>query len=84
MIDVSMTFTPIPEFLARKPKGVFLPFNASLDEQKDIKEFSAANKRDVNFLPAIDAGSTNNEGYLVQQTENYIAVTRQGNTFRNY
>jgi hypothetical protein len=84
MIDVSMTFTPIPEFLARKPKGVFLPFNASLDEQENIKEFSAANKRDVNFLPAINAGSTNNEGYLVQQTENYIAVTRQGNTFRNY
>jgi len=84
MIDVSMTFTPIPEFLARKPKGVFLPFDASLDEQENIKEFSAANKRDVNFLPAINAGSTNNEGYLVQQTENYIAVTRQGNTFRNY
>jgi hypothetical protein len=84
MIDVSMTFTPIPEFLARKPKGVFLPFDASLDEQKDIKEFSAANKRDVNFLPPINAGLTNNEGYLVQQTENYIAVTRKGDTFRNY
>jgi len=83
MIDVSMTFTPIPEFLARKPKGVVLPYNTSEDKQAFSKGLPA-NKRDVNFLPAVDAGLTNNEGYLVQQTENYIAVTRQGNTFRNY
>ena len=83
MIDVSMTFTPIPEFLARKPKGVILPFDTPLDEQAPFKGLSA-NKRDVNFLPDINAGLTDNEGYLVQQTENYIAVTRQGNTFRNY
>jgi hypothetical protein len=83
MIDVSMTFTPIPEFLARKPKGVILPYDTPEDEQAFSKGLPA-NKRDVNFLPAVDAGLTNNEGYLVQQTENYIAVTRQGNTFRNY
>ena len=78
-----MTFTPIPEFLVRKPKGVILPYDTPEDEQTFSKGLPA-NKRDVNFLPAIDAGLKDNEGYLVQQTENYIAVTRQGNTFRNY
>jgi len=86
MIDVSMTFTPIPEFLARKPKGIIVPFNSSVNP----KFLPPANERDVNFLPNFPAGLGANagigdeRGYLVYQDENYIALTRQGDTFGNY
>jgi len=86
MIDVSMTFTPIPEFLARKPKGLIVPFNSSINPEF----LPPANKRDVNFLPnfpsGLDAnpGNGDERGYLVYQNENYIALTREDKTFGNY
>ena len=83
MIDVSMTFIPIPEFLARKPKGIFLPFNQPEDTVRSDYKDKHANKRDVNFLPKKEVGN-NMKGYLVYQNENYIALTREGKTFRNY
>jgi len=84
MIDVSMTFTPIPEFLARKPKGILFTANKK-QEGVDWSTYKnrPANDRDVNFLPAIDAGF-GPKGYLVYQDENYIALTREGETFGNY
>ena len=82
MIDVSMTFTPIPEFLARKPNGSLLKSNVGFSQQSFLKG-KHANKRDVNFLPKTAVGD-NPEGYLVYQDENYIALTREGNTFGNY
>jgi hypothetical protein len=82
MIDVSMTFTPIPEFLARKPNGSLLKSNVGFFQQSFLKG-KHANKRDVNFLPKTAVGD-NPEGYLVYQDENYIALTREGNTFGNY
>ena len=86
MIDVSMTFTPIPEFLARKPKGVFLPYNQPETGDWIDYKIKNASERDVNFLPKVEAGipETEGNGYLVYQNENYIALTREGNTFRNY
>jgi predicted transcriptional regulator len=42
-----------------------------------------ANQGDVNYRPDINAG-LNSRGYIIQQTENYIALTDKGNTFRNY
>jgi hypothetical protein len=82
MIDVSMTFTPIPEFLARKPVGTLYTSNKEVTETDAYKNRNA-NKRDVNFRPDQSAG-LGPEGYLVYQEENYIALTRKGNTFRNY
>ena len=90
MIDVSMTFTPIPEFLARKPKGVFLPYNQPEEGKWIDYKIKNASERDVNFLPKVEAGIPEvdskipGNGYLVYQNENYIAVTREGNTFGNY
>ena len=83
MIDVSMTFTPIPEFLPRKPVGTLFKANQPQNQTyKNLKD-KHANKRDVNFKPDTSAGLTD-EGYLVYQRENYIALTREGNTFDNY
>ena len=83
MIDVSMTFTPIPEFLARKPKGTLFTANKTQDGNWSTYKNRPANERDVNFKPNQPAGD-NPQGYLVYQEENYIALTREGNTFRNY
>ena len=85
MIDVSMTFTPIPEFLARKPKAIISPYNAPFTPGSQVSSSLnlRANQGDVNYRPDIDAG-LNSRGYIIQQTENYIALTDKGNTFRNY
>lgn len=85
MIDVSMTFTPIPEFLARKPKAILSQFNEQFTAGSQVSSSLnlRANQGDVNYRPNIDAGS-NSRGYIIQQTENYIALTDQGNTFGNY
>jgi len=83
MIDVSMTFTPIPEFLPRKPVGTLFKANQPQNQTYTTLKGKHANTRDVNFKPDRPAGLTD-EGYLVYQRENYIALTREGNTFDNY
>jgi hypothetical protein len=87
MIDVSMTFTPIPEFLPRKPnldKYLSLandPFTAGSQVSSSLN--LRANEGDVVYRPNIQAG-LNPKGYVIQQTENYIAITDKGKTFNNY
>ena len=87
MIDVSMTFTPIPEFLPRKPnldKYLSLandPFTPGSQVSSSLN--LRANQGDVIYRPDIPAG-LNPKGYVIQQTENYIAITDQGKTFGNY
>ena len=83
MIDVSMTFTPIPEFLPRKPVGTLFEANQPQSGDWSTYKNKHANERDVNFKPDSPSGLTP-KGYLVYQRENYIALTREGNTFDNY
>ena len=83
MIDVSMTFTPIPEFLPRKPVGKLFTANQPQSGNWSTYKNKHANQRDINFKPDSPSGLTP-KGYLVYQRENYIALTREGNTFGNY
>ena len=78
-----MTFTPIPEFLPRKPVGTLFEANQPQSGDWSTYKNKHANERDVNFKPDSPSGLTP-KGYLVYQRENYIALTREGNTFDNY
>ena len=73
MISVQMSFTPIHEFVPSKVKGEFV----------NNKDYTPS--RNPKFKDQIlDIPVSKDPKYLIDQRNNYIALTRENKNFDNY
>jgi hypothetical protein len=73
MISVQMSFTPIHEFVPSKVKGEFV----NKDNYKPSRNPKFKNQK-------LDIPDSGKDKYLIDQRNNYIALTRENKNFDNY
>lgn len=73
MISVQMSFTPIHEFVPSKVEGKFV----NKDGYKPSKNSKFEDQK-------LNIPDSDKDKYLIDQINNYIALTRETNNFDNY